>query len=55
MNDLDQRSRRPTRRNMRATVTTRRFLETAWAAIAVAGLIMLVTALAALAGGATPT
>jgi len=53
MNGLDQRPRPQTRRGARATVTTRRFLETAWAAIAVAGLIMLVTALAALAGSAT--
>jgi hypothetical protein len=53
MNELDQGPRRPTRPGPRVTARSRRVLESAWAAIGAVGLIMLVTALAALAGSTT--
>jgi hypothetical protein len=53
MNEFDRGPRRPTQPSPRAITRSRRILDSAWAAIAAVGLIMLVTALAALAGSST--
>jgi hypothetical protein len=54
MNDLpDSSPRRPSRRVPRAIAHSRRFADTPWAALAAAGAIMLLIALAAFAGAAT--
>jgi hypothetical protein len=53
MNDYDQDARRPSPRTPRTIANSRRILDSAWGAIAASGLILLVTALAALAGSTT--